>query len=271
MINHRGPEFRKLLADVTAGLRTVLGTRNEVHLFAASGSGVIEAALINILAPGERLLVVNNGQWGERFAQVGRTFGAVVDSIEVPWGENVDPELVDSRLRQAEYRAVVAVHNESSTGTLADLATLGAIVRKHAALLVTDSVSGLAGAEMRQDAWGVDIVVSASQKALMCPPGLSLVSVSDKAWAVIERDTPLPRFYLDLRRSRASFAKGETTYTPPVSIVQGLAESLSMIEEEGLPNVLQRHQRLSAGMKAGAAAIGLANFATSKLQSPTVL
>jgi aspartate aminotransferase-like enzyme len=270
IVSHRGPEFRQLFKEVVAGLQPILGTRNEVHLLAASGAGAMEAAILNVVAPGERLLVVNNGQWGERFVVIGKTLGAVVDSIDVPWGENVDPAVVEARLKAASYRAVVAVHNESSTGTLADLATIGAIVRRHPALLVTDSVSGVAGAEMRQDEWGVDIVVAGSQKALMCPPGLALASISDKAWAVIERDTVLPRLYFDLRRSRTAYAKGETTFTPPVSLVQGLAEALRMIQEEGLARVLARHGRLSAAMKAGAAAMGLANFATSELQSPTV-
>jgi aspartate aminotransferase-like enzyme len=270
MISHRGPEFRKLWADVIAKLQPLFGTTNHVHLFASSGTGVMEAALLNILSPGERVLIVENGQWGERFSIIAKALGAAVDAIVVPWGENVDPELLERHLRQHEYRALVLVHNESATGVRGDLEMAGRLLKGRSTLLVSDTVSGLAGMELRQDAWGVDVLVAGSQKALMCPPGLGLVSISDKAWKVVERDSAMPRFYFDLRRAREASVKGEATFTPAVSLIQGLDAALDMIHEEGFANVLERHHRLSRGMKAGAAALGLKNFATSKLQSNTV-
>jgi aspartate aminotransferase-like enzyme len=222
------------------------------------------------VAPGERLLIVQNGQWGERFAAIAKSMGAVVDAIEVPWGENVDPAVLEARLKAHAYRALIMVHNESSTGVAGDLATAGRLVRNLPTLLVADTVSGLGGMELRQDEWGVDILVSGSQKALMCPPGLGLVSASEKAWKVIERDSGMPRFYFDLRRARDAYDKGESTFTPAVSLVQGLDVALDMINEEGLANVLERYRRLARGLKAGAAALGLENFARAPLQSNTV-
>ncbi len=270
MISHRGPEFRKIWADVIGKLQPLFGTANRVHLFAASGTGVMEAALLNVLSPGERILIVENGQWGERFSTIAKALGAVVDPIVVPWGENVAPDVLERHLKQHDYRALVLVHNESATGVRGDLATAGRLLKDRPTLLVSDTVSGLGGMELRQDAWGVDILVAGSQKALMCPPGIGLMSVSDKAWKVIERDSGMPRFYFDLRRARDAYDKGESTFTPAVSLVQGLDVALDMIHEEGLANVLERHRRLSRGMKAGAAALGLKNFATSELQSNTV-
>lgn len=270
ILNHRGPEFREIWARTIAKLQPVIGTKQPVHIFATSGTGVMEAALLNIVAPGERLLIVCNGQWGERFSTIAKALNAVVDPIDVPWGETVDPALLEAKLKTHDYRALVLVHNESSTGVIGDLKTAGQLVKNTPTLLVTDSVSGLAGMDFQMDAWGVDIVVAGSQKALMCPPGLGFLAASEKAWAVIRRDSGMPRFYFDLRRTRDAYDKGESTFTPAVSLVQGLDAALDMINEEGLANVLTRHARLSRGLKAGAAAMGLANFATAKMQSNTV-
>ena len=198
------------------------------------------------------------------------TLGAAIDSIDVPWGETVDPKVIEDHLDRHDYRAVIVVHNESSTGVVGDLATAGRLVRDRRALLVTDTVSGLAGMDFRMDEWGVDIAVAGSQKALMCPPGIGLIAASEKAWNVIRRSDGLPRFFFDLRRARESYDKGESTFTPAISLVYGLDTSLDMIHEEGLSNVLARHARLSRGMKAGAAALGLENFARAEAQSNTV-
>jgi aspartate aminotransferase-like enzyme len=271
VVNHRGIEFRAELAHTEALIQPILGTSNRVLFFACSGTGVMEASLANIVAPGERLLVAVNGQFGERYAEIGRALGAEVDRIEFPWGEGVDRAAVEERLRHAEYRAIVAIHNESSTGCVSDLAGLGAIVRDRPTLLVVDSVSGLGGVEMRQDAWGVDIVVSASQKALMCPPGVGLASVSPKAWAVVKRDSATPRFYWDFRKAAAAIEKSETPFTAPVALIGGLREALEMIHEEGLGAVLSRHRRLSAALRAGGAALGLRDFTRSDARSSTVV
>src|SRR5579863_10169031 len=185
VLNHRGSEFRAILSRGEELIQPVLGTANPVLFFASSGTGVMEASLVNVLAPGERVLVCVHGQFGERFAAIAAALGAQVDPLPFEWGTAIDPAAVEQRLQAADYRAVVAVHNESSTAVVANLAAIGAIVRRTPALFIADSVSGLGGLEMRQDEWGVDIVVSSSQKALMCPPGIGLASVSEKAWRVI--------------------------------------------------------------------------------------
>jgi aspartate aminotransferase-like enzyme len=224
---------------------------------------MMEASLVNVLAPGERVLIPAHGQFGERFAAIARALGACADTIEIPWGSAIDPAALEARLCTADYRAVVMVHNESSTGVVADLAAIGALLRDRPTLLVADSVSGLAGIEMRQDEWGVDVVVSASQKALMCPPGVGLASLSARAWDVVRRDDRMGRYYWDFRKAAASVESAETPFSPPVSLLSGLREALEMIHEEGLAQVLARHRRLSSALRAGCEALGLDRFAAS--------
>jgi aspartate aminotransferase-like enzyme len=270
VLNHRGPEFRSVLGECGAALRRIFGTRRDVLLFGSSGTGAMEAALANVLDPGNDVLVVENGQFGERFAAIAETMGARVDRLEVPWGEAPDPAAIAARLRTRDYRAVVCVHNESSTGVVADLGGIGAVVRASPALLIVDSVSGVGGVEMRMDEWGVDVLAAASQKALMCPPGLAFAALSEKAERVVEAARGVPRFFFDFRRMKSSLLKGETPFTPPVSLVLGLREATAMIEEEGLPAVLERHRRLSAALRAGCVALGLPMFPTAPIFSPTV-
>jgi aspartate aminotransferase-like enzyme len=270
VLSHRGPEFRAILAEALAALGRVFGTSRDIFLLGTSGTGAMEAALANVLAPGDALLVLCNGQFGERFAAIGEAMGAAVDRLETSWGEAPDPTAVAALVREKPYRALACVHNESATGVVADVAAIGAALRDTPTLLVVDSVSGVAGIEMRMDDWGIDILVAASQKALMCPPGLAFAAVSDKAMPLIESATTVPRFYLDFRRAKAALAKGETAFTPPVSLVLALREALAMIEEEGLPAVLARHQRLAAALRAGFVALGLPMFPTAPTLSATV-
>jgi len=271
MLNHRGPEFRAVFARAEELLKPVLGTANPVLLFACSGTGMMEASLINAIATGERVLVCVNGQFGERFANIAKAIGAQVDILDVPWGQAIDPADVEKRLKAAAYRAVVLVHNESSTGVVANLAAIGKIVRNSDALLIVDSVSGLGGIEMRQDEWGIDILISASQKALMCPPGIGLASVGAKAQAIVNRDTSMPRYYWDFRKALAHVDHAETPFTPAVALVAGLREALEMIHEEGLPHVLARHQRLSQALRCGSNALGLRTFGPADALSSTVV
>ena len=214
--------------------------------------------------------MATHGQFGERFASIAKALGAQVDALGTPWGRAVDPDEVARRVRAAEYRAVVIVHNESSTGVVTDLAGIGEVLRDRPTLLVADSVSGLGGVEMRQDEWGVDIVVSASQKALMCPPGLGLVSLSAKAREAAARDDRCPRFYWDFRKAMTGIGRPETPFTTPVSLMAGLREALEMIHEEGLPHVLARHRQLSVALRAGCAALGLHAHGQADARSPTV-
>jgi aspartate aminotransferase-like enzyme len=268
---HRGAEFKAILAEVQAGLRAIYRTAQDVFLFAGSGTAMMEASLANVIAPGDAVLVAVAGQFGERFAQIAAALGARVDTLDCEWGQGIDLQRLAERIARKDYRAVVVVHNESSTGVTEDLAAIGAAVRERPTLFLVDSVSGLAGAEMKMDAWGADIVVSASQKCLMCPPGLGFAAVSPKAWDIVQRDGGVPRFFWDFRRAKAALEKGETAFTPPVSLVYGLREALRMIAEEGLANVLARHRRLSAALRAGGSALGLEPFNHPSVASSTVV
>ncbi len=270
MLSHRGPEFHALLRETTHHLRGVLGTTHDVLLLGASGTGAMEAALANVLSPGDAVLVLVNGQFGERFASIAHGMGAQVDRLEIAWGEAPDPAQIAARVRAGSYRAVVCVHNESATGVVADVAAIGALLRDEQTLLIVDSVSGVGGVEMRMDEWGIDVLVAASHKALMCPPGLAIVAVSEKAMRIVASATGVARFYLDFRKAKASLDKGETPFTPPVSLIVALREALAMMAEEGLSNVLARHVRLAAALRAGCEALGLQIFPTARPFSPTV-
>lgn len=267
MLSHRGAEFRIILDEATRALRTLLGTRQDVFLLGASGTGGMEAALINVLSAGDAVLVVENGQFGERFSSIAATMPVTLDRLVIPWGEAPDAAAIAQRVQAKSYRAVVVIHNESATGVVADLAAIGAVLRDTDTLLVVDSVSGVGGIEMRMDEWGADVVVTASQKCLMCPPGLAIAAVSEKAMRVIDAATGVPRFFFDFRKAKASLDKGETPFTPPVSLIMGLREALAMIEEEGLPAVLARHARLAAALRAGFAALGFPIFPKANLSS----
>lgn len=267
ILSHRGAEFRAVLQEVTAHLRALIGTRHSVFLIGASGTAGMEAALINVLSAGVAVLVVENGQFGERFSSIAATMPVTLDRMEVPWGEAPDATAIAARVKQKSYRAVVVVHNESATGVVADLAAIGAVLRGTDTLLVVDSVSGVGGIEMRMDEWGADVVVTASQKSLMCPPGLAIAAVSEKGMRVIDAATGMPRYFFDFRKAKASLDKGETPFTPPVSLIMGLREALAMINEEGIPAVLARHARLAAALRAGFTALGFPIFPKANLSA----
>jgi aspartate aminotransferase-like enzyme len=271
VLNHRGPEFRAILNRTQELLKPILGTANPVLLLASSGTGAMEASLVNVAGPGERVLVCVGGQFAERFAGIAKALGAEVDVLEHPWGQAVDPAEIQKRAGSGGYRAVVVVHNESSTAVVADLAAIGRVLRDLPTLFVVDSVSGLAGLELRQDEWGIDMVISASQKALMCPPGLALVSVGPKAREIIQREDRMPRFYWDFRKAIASAEKSETPFTPAVPLIAGLCEALEMIHEEGWPQVMARHCRMASALRAGCAELGLSSFGDRRALSSTVV
>src|SRR5665213_1739878 len=252
VISHRGPEFRRILGDATQMLRAIIGTQDDIFFLGASGTGGMEAALANVLSPADAVLVVVCGQFGERFVSIAQGMGVTVDQAAVPWGEAPDAALVASRLKQRTYRAVVCVHNESSTGVVTDIAAIGKLLSGTGTLLIVDSVSGLGGIDVRMDDWSIDILIGASQKALMCPPGLAVMAVSRKAMAVIEGASAIPRFYFDLRRAKAAAKNNETAFTAPISLVVALHEAVTMIHEEGLAAVLLRHRRMSRAARRSA-------------------
>ena len=271
VLNHRGAEFKAMLAECQQRLKPIFGTAHDVLTFAGSGTSMMEAALANILSPGDAVLVVVAGQFGDRFVSIARALGASIDTVDVEWGGALDAQRVAERLKQRSYRAVVMVHNESSTGVAYDVAAVGAVVRDTPALLVVDSVSGLAGIEMKMDAWAADIVVAASQKSLMCAPGIGIAAIGVKAWKVINRDGRVPIFFADFRRAKAALDNNEAPFTPPVTLVYGLLEALRMIDEEGISKVLGRHSRLAAALRAGVQALGLELYNQPNTSSATVV
>jgi aspartate aminotransferase-like enzyme len=260
ILHHRTPEFEALFARVRAGLARVLATRSEVIVLAASGTGAMEAALVNLCSAGDEVLVVSCGKFGERWAELAAAFGVRVHTLEAPYGETVPPERVAAALRaHPGARALLATQSETSTGVLEDVQAYAGLCRETETLCVVDAVSSCGAVTCPMDAWGVDVVVTGSQKGLMCPPGLAFVAMSERAWRVSERAT-LPRFYWDLRTERTWQAKRQAQFTPAVSLLVGLDVALGLLEAEGLPNVYRRHQRLAAAGRAGAEALGLTLF-----------
>ena len=260
MIHHRTREYEALFIEVRAALKRLVQTTQEVLPVACSGTGAMEAAVVNTLSAGDRVIVVNAGAFAQRWLAIARACGLEIVELTAPHGDTGPAAKIAETLRaQAGVKAVLVQHSESSTGVLHDVRAYAEVTRRTDAILVVDAVSSLGIADLSMDAWGVDVVVSASQKGLMLPPGLGLLALSDKAWAAAERAT-LPRYYMDLREERKYALKNEARFTPAVSIMVGLREVLRMIEAEGLANVFRRHDRLSRATRAGAEALGLTLF-----------
>jgi aspartate aminotransferase-like enzyme len=273
MINHRGEEFGRMLAEVLDGLARIFQTSGVVLPFTASGTGGLEAAVANVLSAGDRVLALVGGAFGERFAAVAQGFGAEVISLQTEWGRAVDPDDV-GRVLQAhpEVRAVLVTHNETSTGVTHPLQDIARVVRDRSdALLLVDAVSSLGAVDLQTDAWGLDVVVAGSQKALMGPPGAVFLSVSERAWQA-SRTARMPRWYFSWERARAEISPGEALmpFTPPLPVVYALAVSVPMILAEGLPARFARHRRLGQATRDGVAALGLRLLADPRYASDTV-
>jgi aspartate aminotransferase-like enzyme len=271
MINHRGPEFAALIARVTDSLKRAYRTTGDVLILTASGTGGLEASVVNTLSPGDHVLGVEIGFFGERIADIAETYGAKVTRIQVPGGHAVDPQAIRQHLRaHPETKAVLVTHNESSTGVTNPLKEIASVVRETDALLVVDAVSSLAGIDVRTDEWGLDVVSTASQKAWAAPPGLTMVSMSERAWRAYET-AKMPRYYWDLGQARSWLAKGQTQATPAVSVFFALDEALKLLEAEGLDASIARHARVAARARAGVRELGLEPFAaTPEIASNTV-
>jgi len=265
MIHHRTPEYEALFADVRRDLRLLFQCKNEVLMFAASGTGAMEGAVVNTLSPGDRVIVVRGGKFGERWADICQAYGLHVFPVDVPYGKIVDPAAVAGALERAPVsKAVFATHSETSTGTVHDIQALAGIVRRSEALLVVDAITSLGVMDLPMDAWGVDVAVSGSQKALMLPPGLSFAALSDRAWERV-RLARLPKFYFDFARERKAIVGNQSAYTPAVSLVVGLRETLRLILTEGLPCVFARHDRLARAARAARSAEELQNALAAEI------
>ncbi|MCR4400663.1 MAG: alanine--glyoxylate aminotransferase family protein, partial [Syntrophomonadaceae bacterium] len=267
--NHRGPEFKALLEEVTEGVKGVYKTRNQVVIFPAAGTGAMEAAVVNFISPGERVLAVSIGVFGDRFASIAERFGARVERLSFPWGQAADAEAVRERLqadRRHEIRAILVTHNETSTGVVNDIRAIRAAAADHPALFMVDAVSGLGAMDLQTDAWQLDVVVSGSQKAFMLPPGLAFVAVSSRAMEA-SRACTNPRYYWDLQSALNYLGKGQTPYTPALSLYYGLRESLRLIDAEGIDGVIARHARYRSMVRAGVKAMGLQLLASDEVAS----
>ncbi|MCC7495015.1 MAG: alanine--glyoxylate aminotransferase family protein [Fimbriimonadaceae bacterium] len=268
MMNHRAPAFRKLLRAVTDGLQWCFGTASDPLILTASGTGGLEAALVNTLSPGDRVLAVISGAFGQRFADIAAAYGAVVDRLEVPWGQAADVAAVAERL-DGSQQAVLCTLNETSTGVVNPVQQIAALCRERGPLCLVDAISGLMATPLEVDAWGVDVAVAGSQKAFMIPPGLCFVTMSDRAWQA-QRTATMPRFYFDLAAAAKTLAKGENPWTPAVSLVYALFDALEVIEDEGPAAMLARHARLRDGVRAGLRSLGLRLLAADDVASPAV-
>ena len=274
LIDHRGPQFALLLDRIDARLRPLFGTREaDVLLLGSSGTGGLEAAIASTVSPGERVLAAPIGVFGRRLVAIAQQYGAQVDTVETALGCALDPRALASALRRAPeggYRAVLLTHNETSTGVQNDRAALAEVLRGYDAVSIVDSVSGLGASDFRMDAWGYDIVVTASQKVLAAPPGAAMVAVGARAWERIER-CATPRFYFDLRKAREFRRLGQTPWTPPISIVFALDAALAHYEHEGAAAVWHRHEMYASAIRAAFEALGLTIFSQPNAHSPTVV
>jgi aspartate aminotransferase-like enzyme len=272
MINHRGPEFAAMLGRILDGMKPFFGTSSDVAMLTAAGSGGLEAAVVNTLSPGDRVLGVSIGSFGDRFAKIAGIYGADVTKLDAEWGYAAATDEVRERLRaMPDVKAVLLTHNETSTGVMNPIGELAAAIREERpeALILVDSVSGLGAVPFEMDAWGVDVVVTGSQKAWMAAPGLAMLALSERGWAATET-ARMPRFYLDLRSHRESAALGQTPFTPAIAVVYQVDEGLRLMHAEGKENVFARHEACAAASRAGLAALGFELFADPAVASKTV-
>ncbi len=271
-IGHRSGEFSQIMADVTANLKWLHQTTNDVLMLTVSGTGAMEAGIINFFSPGDRVLVVHNGKFGERWAEVATAFALDVVEVTAPWGQPIDPTAVKSALNADTTKAikgVIVTHSETSTGVINDLETISKDVKAHGALMIVDAVTSLGAVNVPIDAWGLDVVCSGSQKGFMIPPGLGFVTVSPKAWDAYQV-AKLPRYYMDLGKYSKGAAKNTTPFTPPVNLIFALQAALIMMKAEGLENIFVRHQRHMHASRAAITAMGLALYAPEGHGSPAI-
>jgi len=276
MVNHRGPEFRELINRVTARLQTAFVTRNDILILTASGTGGLEAAVVNFLSPGDPILAVSIGSFGDRFAKIATAYGADVTKVDVEWGQAASADLVARELRALAgngkpAKAILLTHNETSTGVENPLREIVAAVHAESpdTLLLIDGISGLGAVPFETDGWGLDVVATGSQKSWMSPPGLAMISVSERAWKATEA-AQMPRFYFDLVKARKSMATGETPWTPAVGVLFAMDVALEMLEAEGYEHIFARHAACAAAAQSGLTALGFKLFAQPAHASKTV-
>lgn len=260
IIHHRAPDFLPVLDSAKKGLQWLYQTKNDVLILCSTGTGGMDGAVSNFLSPGDDVLVINGGKFGERWTKICQAYGMKVEEILVEWGHAAKPEAVEAALKKNPgIKAVFVQANETSTGVYHDVKSLAAVVKKTDALFVVDAISALVAHDIRTDEWGIDVMIGGSQKGVMLPPGLAFVSVSDKAWKMADRATT-PKFYFNFKKERENLAKNQTNFTSAVTLIIGLNACIKMLQDEGLENVLKRHDKLARATRAGATALGLKLF-----------
>ncbi|MDK2821140.1 MAG: hypothetical protein PWP31_1105 [Clostridia bacterium] len=272
-ISHRGPEFKSLLKEVNDGLKNIFQTNSDVIVLTASGTAGMEAAIVNLISPGEKVLAVTIGVFGERFVEICRSFGVEVEVMAFPYGQQADPKIIANRLeadKEHQIKAILVQHNETSTGVLNDIQAISKARGDHPALLIVDSISGMITADLPMDEWNLDVVITGSQKAMMLPPGLALIALSERAWQAAEK-CKNQCFYLDLKKAREWAATDQTPFTPAVPLLYGLKESINLIQKETLAGCFKRHSILRDMVRAGVRALGLKLLVEDdKIASPGV-
>lgn len=260
MINHRSPEFASMLLEITENLKTLFQTKNDLVILTSSGTGGLEATISNIFSPGDRVLSVSIGYFGDRWASIAKAFGLDVKSLRYEEGKAADASEIASALKaDPAIKAVLITHNETSTGVTNDLETIAKAVKSEGRLLLVDGISSIGSIELKTDAWDCDVVVSGSQKSWMSPPGIAIVALSERAWAA-NAEAKCPRFYFDLAMARKSAVNGETPWTPGMSTFYAMQDALRMLMVEGLDNILARHHRIAEFTRNGLKAIGMDLF-----------
>jgi aspartate aminotransferase-like enzyme len=271
IVHHRSPEFEAVFARVREGLGWLFQTKQDVLVFAASGTGAMEAAFVNFLRKGDTGVVVDGGKFGERWGKLAKAYGVNAVTLKCEWGHPVDPAALTSALREnPQAKAVYVQANESSTGVYHPIRELAQVTAKTGAILVVDAISALGAMPLPMDEWGIDVLVSAGHKALGLPPGIAFLAAGEKAWKLNE-SADLPRFYFDIKRERENQRKNQTAWTPAIALVEGLDESLAMFREEGLENVFARHERMARAARAGMQALGLTLYSKSPSSAMTTV
>ena len=262
IMHHREPEFEKIFAEIRQGLKYLFQTKNEVLIFTSSGTGAMEGAVSNLLSKGDKALVVRGGKFGERWGEICKAYGIELIPVDVEWGRAVDPEKIQEILKSdPSIRAVYTQASETSTGVKHPIKEIAEIVKKYDdTIIVVDAITGIGVFNIPMDEWGLDVVVSGSQKALMLPPGLAFAALSDKAWKFVER-SDLSKYYFNFKKELKSAQKNQSSYTPAISLFVGLRETLNMIRREGLEGVFRRHEKLAAATRAAVKGLGLELFA----------
>lgn len=258
IIHHRSPDFLPVLDSAKRGLQWLFQTKNDVLILASTGTGGMVGAVNNFFNPGEKVLVINGGKFGERWTKIAQAYGLKVEEIVVEWGYSIKPAMVEAALKKdPEIKAVFVQATETSTGVYHDIEGLGKVIKNHPdTLFVVDAISALVAQDIKTDEWNIDIMVGGSQKGLMLPPGLAFVSVSDKAWKKNET-SKMPRFYFNFKKERENLSKNQTNFTSLVTLIIGLNEAIKILQKEGLENVFKRHAKLANATREAVKAMGL--------------